>query len=64
MDDWDAMYRDLAENVLPTSNLLDRKNEIVEAPQDPRFQITLTMENFRKDVADVRPCSWIKQTFY
>lgn len=63
MDECDALYRDLAESVLPTSNLIDRKNEIVEAPQDPRFQIARTMAVFRNDIADVKRLSLFKKSF-
>ena len=63
MDEWDVIYGDLAESVLPASNLLDRKNETVEAPQDSRFQIARTMHDFRRDVAEVRQYSQLLQSF-
>ncbi|OJD12407.1 hypothetical protein AJ78_06998 [Emergomyces pasteurianus Ep9510] len=42
----DFFYDGLAELVLPCSQLLDRKNEEVEAPSNSRFQIAKHMDNF------------------
>jgi N-alpha-acetyltransferase 35, NatC auxiliary subunit len=37
--------------VLPCSQLLDRANDDVEAPVDPRFTVSKTMERFRQNAA-------------
>ncbi|OAX84148.1 hypothetical protein ACJ72_01475 [Emergomyces africanus] len=47
----DFFYDALAELVLPYSQLLDRKNEEVEAPSNSRFQIAKHMDNFVKRAA-------------
>ena len=47
---------DLEEIVLPADSLVDPKNSDVEAPQDPRFQITKKMGDFLTRAADVS--SW------
>ncbi|KKZ64641.1 hypothetical protein EMCG_09449 [[Emmonsia] crescens] len=47
----DFFFDGLAELVLPYSQLLDRKNEEVEAPSDSRFQIAKHMDNFVKRAA-------------
>ncbi|EGC48220.1 amino-acid N-acetyltransferase subunit Mak10 [Histoplasma capsulatum var. duboisii H88] len=44
-------FDSLAELVLPHNQLLDRKNEEVEAPSDSRFQIAKHMDNFVKKAA-------------
>ncbi|EEP79256.1 predicted protein [Uncinocarpus reesii 1704] len=44
-------FDDLADLVLPWSTLLDKRNEEVEMPSDPRFQIAKYMETFVKRVA-------------
>ena len=44
---------DLIESVLPMSILTDERNDEVEAPQDPRFKISETMNAFIHRVADV-----------
>lgn len=51
-------YEDLTDLVLPWSTLLDKKNEEVEMPSDPRFQIAQHMDTFTKRVAQVNsaPC--------
>ena len=48
-----VLFADLAETVLPCSNLIDSKNDEVEAPTDPRFTIAHTMELFTTQVTDV-----------
>ncbi len=40
------LYDDLAELVLPYDLLLDPKNEEIEVPHDPRFQIASRMTTF------------------
>ncbi|EQL28365.1 hypothetical protein BDFG_08884 [Blastomyces dermatitidis ATCC 26199] len=47
----DFFFDSLAELVLPYNQLLDRKNEEVEAPSDSRFQIAKHMNNFVKKAA-------------
>ncbi|PGH18870.1 hypothetical protein AJ79_00286 [Helicocarpus griseus UAMH5409] len=47
----DFFFDDLAELVLPYSQLLDPKNEEVEAPSDSRFQIAKHIDNFVKRAA-------------
>lgn len=49
----DFFYHDLAELVLPFSDLLDRQNEEIEIPSDSRFQIAKHMDNFVKRAAQV-----------
>jgi hypothetical protein len=49
----DFFYQDLAELVLPFSQLLDVENEEIEVPSDPRFQIATHMDNFIKRAAQV-----------
>ncbi|KAK2772115.1 hypothetical protein FQN53_004767 [Emmonsiellopsis sp. PD_33] len=44
-------FDELAELVLPSSRLLDPKNEEVELPSDSRFQIAKHMDNFVKRAA-------------
>ena len=44
---------DLGEIVLPTDILIDTKNDDVEVPQDPRFQIAKRMEGFVARVGKV-----------
>ncbi|KAK2807005.1 hypothetical protein FQN50_005579 [Emmonsiellopsis sp. PD_5] len=44
-------FDELAEIVLPSSQLLDPKNEEVELPSDSRFQIAKHMDNFVKRAA-------------
>ncbi|EFW22896.1 amino-acid N-acetyltransferase subunit Mak10 [Coccidioides posadasii str. Silveira] len=44
-------YNDLIDLVLPWSTLLDKENEDVEIPSDPRFQIAKHMDIFIKRVA-------------
>ena len=53
----DFFYQDLAELVLPFSQLLDGENEEIEMPSDPRFQIAKHMDSFIKRAAQVRRCS-------
>ncbi len=43
----------LKEIVLPADVLLDPSNYDVEAPQDPRFHVAKTMDNFMVTAADV-----------
>ncbi|KAF3355443.1 hypothetical protein VdG1_04128 [Verticillium dahliae VDG1] len=52
---------DLAIVALPCSTLLDRANDDVEAPQDPRFIVAETMEAFRQKAA--QPYLDILRTF-
>ena len=47
------IFNDLAELVLPLDILIDPKNSMVEAPQDPRFQIAQKMELFVSRVGQV-----------
>ena len=47
------IFTDLVETVLPASNLVDPKNDEVEAPTDSRFTIAHTMELFTRQVTDV-----------
>ncbi|KAG5295998.1 amino-acid N-acetyltransferase subunit Mak10 [Histoplasma capsulatum G186AR] len=47
----DFFFDSLAELVLPHNQLLDRRNEEVEAPSDSRFQIAKHMDNFVKKAA-------------
>src|SRR5271168_5383200 len=42
---------DLASTVLPASKLLDRENDKVELPHDPRFNMAMRMETFRSRAA-------------
>jgi hypothetical protein len=49
----DFFYQDLAELVLPFSQLLDVENEEIEVASDPRFQIAKHMDNFIKRAAQV-----------
>ncbi|WEW56359.1 N-alpha-acetyltransferase, non-catalitic subunit [Emydomyces testavorans] len=44
-------YDDLIDLVLPCSMLLDKQNEEVEIPSDPRFEIAKYMDTFIKRVA-------------
>ncbi|KAM0276888.1 hypothetical protein ACHAQH_006306 [Verticillium albo-atrum] len=55
------MDNDLAIVALPCSLLLDRANDDIEAPQDPRFIIAETMETFRQKAA--QPYLDILRTF-
>ena len=48
------IFTDLAETVLPASNLIDLRNDQVEAPTDSRFAIAQSMELFTRQVIDVR----------
>ena len=48
------IFTDLAETVLPASNLVDLRNDDVEAPTDSRFTIAQSMELFTRQVVDVR----------
>lgn len=48
------IFDDLDEIVLPADPLLDESNSLVEAPQDPRFQICRLMDEFITKTADVR----------
>lgn len=60
----DFFFDGLAELVLPYSQLLDRKNEEVEAPSDSRFQIAKHMDNFVKRAAQVKGLHLILFYFY
>jgi N-alpha-acetyltransferase 35, NatC auxiliary subunit len=46
-------YDDLKDLVLPSSTLLDAKNEEIEVPTDPRFQMHKSMESFVARIAHV-----------
>ncbi|KAG8526336.1 uncharacterized protein KY384_000329 [Bacidia gigantensis] len=48
------ILNDLAETVLPASNLIDPKNEDVEVPQDPRFKINEIIDDFIRRSAEAR----------
>ncbi|KAL1873072.1 hypothetical protein VTK73DRAFT_1169 [Phialemonium thermophilum] len=47
----DIIDDDLSTVVLPSSRLLDRANDAIEAPHDPRFAIAHQMEQFRQIAA-------------
>ena len=47
------IFDDLEEIVLPEDVVLDEANSEVEAPQDPRFQISRIMRDFLSKSADV-----------
>ena len=40
------IFDDLGEIVLPANLLIDPANDLVEAPNDPRFQIARKLEDF------------------
>ena len=48
------LFDDLEEVSLPADVLVDDKNDDVEAPQNPRFQIAKQMDEFVTRAADVR----------
>lgn len=47
------LFDDLEELVLPADILVDPANSHIEAPQDPRFQISKRMDVFVTKAADV-----------
>ena len=47
------LYDDFEELVLPADVLIDPTNCDIEAPQDPRFQISKRMDAFATKAADV-----------
>ena len=47
------LFDDLEELVLPADVLVDPANGDIEAPQDPRFQISKKMDAFVTKAADV-----------
>lgn len=47
------IYDDLADLVLPASQIIDFMNDEVENPSNFRFQLAQHMENFVKKVAQV-----------
>lgn len=47
------LFDDFEELVLPADVLIDPANGDVEAPQDPRFQISKRMDAFVTKAADV-----------
>ncbi len=47
------LFDDLEELVLPADILIDLANRDIEAPQDPRFQISKRMDAFVERAADV-----------
>lgn len=47
------LFDDLEELVLPADVLIDPANGDIEAPQDPRFQISKRMDVFVTKAADV-----------
>ena len=47
------LFDDLEELVLPADVLIDPANGDIEAPQDPRFQISKKMDAFVTKAADV-----------
>ena len=47
------IFDDFEELVLPADILIDPANEDIEAPQDPRFQISKRMDAFVTKAADV-----------
>ena len=49
----DIIFADIGRIVLPGSNLINPRNDEIEAPHDPRFKIAQTMEAFARSVADV-----------
>lgn len=49
------LFDDFEELVLPADILVDPANYDIEAPQDPRFQISKTMDAFVTKAADVSP---------
>lgn len=51
------VFDDLAEISAPAHILIDPLNDNVEAPKDPRFQITKRMEIFVGRAAQVPLCS-------
>ncbi len=58
------LFDDLEEIVLPADLLVDPSNGEIEAPQDPRFQVSRRIESFINRAADVslaneRPKCWL-----
>lgn len=49
------MFDELADLVLPSSQILDYINDEVENPSDFRFQLANQMENFVRRMAQVFP---------
>lgn len=47
------LFEDFEELVLPADVLVDPANYDIEAPQDPRFQISKRMDAFVTKAADV-----------
>ena len=47
------IFDSLEETVMPADAILDEANGAVEAPQDPRFQISRVMKEFLTKAADV-----------
>lgn len=48
-----ALFAAIEETALPSCNIVDSKNDQIEAPHDPRFKIAKTMESFALSVTDV-----------
>ena len=49
----EMIFLDLAELIIPMSNITDMTNDEVEAPHDPRFQISRAMDDFARRIANV-----------
>ena len=47
------LFADLGEMVLPAHLLIDPANDLVEAPYDPRFQISRKLEDFVSQAGEV-----------
>ncbi len=47
------LFNNFEELVLPADVLIDPANSDIEAPQDPRFQISIRMKAFATKAADV-----------
>lgn len=47
------IFNDIGQIVLPANILIDPANDLVEAPHDPRFQISRKMEAFVLRAAEV-----------
>ena len=52
-----ALRQDIGEYTLHDSYILDEGNDLIEAPQDPRFKIARILMDFFRRVYDVRSCS-------
>ena len=49
----EALFAAIEETTLPASNIIDLRNDYIEAPYDPRFIISRAMEQFARTATDV-----------